>query len=473
MPSLPGREYCLFHDPEYWRENPDEVREAFYERVERALEGEKPLFCVGYHLPKIELKGKKFTSVYFNEAIFHEEAYFTGTEFDIADFSNAKFYGSVDFSNATFNDSASFVETKFYKYTSFEGAKFQGPVLFVDSEFREAVDFSNSLILSTALFQYVAFAEKPIFLPIEEDPERPWPIIHFDGLRFGPKGRLIFDGTDMSRVSFMFTDLSQHVEFRNVRWWEYEGAYVLADQILLILATNEKYARKYFKRYMKRTGYTWWGWWHMIKDVAFEDARVTLDNVLQEIRNLRDWHDKRMRYDEGGKFFISEMDTRRLVGHKIQIDNERARPVRGKSERLPMNPWNRLLNRLAFKTERFILKAYRDLCLYGESVARPIAWMIITVFTFALLYMLGSFLSPFHDILLFSWVFPSVILTEEFALLPFLLKFLKVLGISVLAFLQLQTPEGLLVVLERVLSIIINGGFVLALRRRLERRVRH
>ena len=42
MPALPGREYCLFHDPEYWREHPEEVRKAFYERVREAMANEGP-----------------------------------------------------------------------------------------------------------------------------------------------------------------------------------------------------------------------------------------------------------------------------------------------------------------------------------------------------------------------------------------------------------------------------------------------
>ena len=96
--------YCIFHHPEYWKEHKEEVRKKFMEKVEYAINNKKPLICIGYQLPKVDLSQKTFESlVYFTKAFFHEEA-----EFNFAIF----------FSDAYFH------ETKFSSYANFFGAEF-------------------------------------------------------------------------------------------------------------------------------------------------------------------------------------------------------------------------------------------------------------------------------------------------------------------------------------------------------------
>jgi hypothetical protein len=39
---------CIFHHETYWKENKDEVRKRFMEKVENAIKNKKPLFCISY-----------------------------------------------------------------------------------------------------------------------------------------------------------------------------------------------------------------------------------------------------------------------------------------------------------------------------------------------------------------------------------------------------------------------------------------
>ena len=58
-----------------------------------------------------------------------------------------------------------------------------------------------------------------------------------------------------------------------------------------------------------------------------------------------------MKYEESGKFFVGEMDTAKAMKNGI---------------------------------EKFVLEAYRLLCLYGESYVRPLIWITGMILFFAL-----------------------------------------------------------------------------------------
>jgi len=44
--------YCIFHHPTYWKENKEEVREKFMEKVNSALQKGEELICIGYNYQK-------------------------------------------------------------------------------------------------------------------------------------------------------------------------------------------------------------------------------------------------------------------------------------------------------------------------------------------------------------------------------------------------------------------------------------
>jgi hypothetical protein len=167
---------------------------------------------------------------------------------------------------------------------------------------------------------------------------------------------------------------------------------------------------------------------------------LTLDDVLAVYRGLRDNYDFHLRYEESGRFFINEMRLRRIVGNGHGG---------GKPHGLG---WIKL--ELSDIVDRGVMWAYEMLALYGESYTRPILWAI-------LLIVLSSLIRP-----LWLWMQNPGWMQE----LDFILKQVKT---SILVFFQLQWDTKTLTIVERLLSIPILGTLILALRRKLERRMRH
>jgi hypothetical protein len=167
---------------------------------------------------------------------------------------------------------------------------------------------------------------------------------------------------------------------------------------------------------------------------------LTLDNVLAVYRGLRDNYDYHLKYEESGRFFINEMRLRRVVG-------------KGYGGGKPHGLGGVKL-RLSDIVERGVMWAYEMLALYGESYTRPILWAI-------LLIVLSSLIRP-----LWLWMQNPGWVPE----LDFILKQVKT---SILVFFQLQWDTKTLTIAERLLSIPILGTLILALRRKLERRMRH
>ena len=440
-PALSERKkYCLFHDPDHWRENPDEVRQEFYELVRQAIENGEPLMCIGYHLPDIRLTDEELgVEVEFRAPVI---------------FRDAHFHGCADFS----------------------GAQFQG-----------YADFSGSTVLGKLLFKRDP-EHSPLFPLISSPSKLDLRVMaRFHSIRFklpekpGVEGRLIFDGVAMHRVSLMDTDLS-HVEFRDVDWWEFKGAYMTIGQAVFLIANSEEFTDEYcewagsswlkalilmLKRGLRRPSELLClpSALRYVKSMAEKARRerdelreecgkiarrygFTFDNVLQELRNLRDWHDRRMRYERGGRFFISEMDTKRWVGPRAaQQGAEKGR-----------------LKRFASWLERLIITFYRWLCLYGESMARPLAGLFLAWLVFGLFYAL--------------W--PPSVLQDVPGLLGLLsapqqlpLALYKGLELSFSALLQMPPPTSeASVVAERALSVLLMGSFLTALKRKLERKMR-
>jgi len=98
------------------------------------------------------------------------------------------------------------------------------------------------------------------------------------------------------------------------------------------------------------------------------------------------------------------------------------------------------------------MSVYELLCLYGESYTRTIVWILVTIPLFALV---------------------RPLLFEASSLVLNVNSFMDSLKISTAAFFQLYYDNDWLTIIERLLSISILGSFYIALRRKLERRIRH
>jgi len=446
---------CIFHHPEYWREHEDEVRKKFMEKVEDASNNKKPLFCISYNLPKINLSKKKFEApVYFAEAIFHEgakfceaefssaadfsdvaflsvadffrakfqyivdfayakfseadfsrvtfssRADFSGAMFSLADFSATTFLSRAEFGKTTFSSRADFFKTKFSE-ANFFGAWFS-EAYFIGATFSGAVAFDGVKFLGEVLFNQTTFLDAVSFVDSDFSPDvlekslDPYNCILFKHANFEMQERVVFDGCNMERVSFICTDL-ERIKFRNVKWKNFK----IYDEKLFLLKRSKEEARGKSDKEKEK---------NLVDIIIGED--LTLDNVLAIYRALRENYDYCLRYDESGKFFVNEM---------------------------------RLKKRLSNFVEKIIMSAYELLCLYGESYTRTIIWILATISLFALarLYMNAPIDS------------------------------LDSLKISTAAFFQLYYNSDPLTLTERLISIPILGSLYISLKRKLERKIRH
>jgi hypothetical protein len=111
----------------------------------------------------------------------------------------------------------------------------------------------------------------------------------------------------------------------------------------------------------------------------------------------------------------------------------------------------KLKKRFSNFTEKIVLSIYEQLCLYGESYRRTITWIFTTIPLFALARLLFEASPSSLDIN----------------------SLIDSLNNSIAAFFQLSNKDDPLTIMERVVSIPILGTFIIALRRKLERRIRH
>jgi len=151
---------------------------------------------------------------------------------------------------------------------------------------------------------------------------------------------------------------------------------------------------------------------------------ITPEHVQQiYVRLRRNLERSAGRYPEAGDFFINEKEMR------TQILQER-------------NKWPRLEN----LPEWFILKVYKWLALYGESIMLPVYWGLVAVIG---LWPLRAFSFRLQT-------------TDAKPYLDFLTE-------SVMAFFQMRSELGL-DILERLISVPILGSLFIALKRKFERR---
>ncbi|MCD6514116.1 MAG: pentapeptide repeat-containing protein [Candidatus Odinarchaeota archaeon] len=434
--------------------------------------------------------------IYFSNAVFTEEVYFheanflgivkfSGVTFSEVDFYKAIFSGEIDFTGAIFKEVAYFGEVLFLGSVRFDGARFLGSVSFKDADF------------------------SPDFLANCLDPYK---MISFRRVSFEVQKNVIFDGTDMRRVSFIHVDL-ERVRFRNVKWEEcYDGKLLILKNSwrekenffkekkkhLEILLNNEsklkeelrhKFNQLYkekevlermllenleiteadmtrlnilkrfldkdrWKKEVEKTLLNFNELRNEYNEKLVRDEDLTMDNVLTVLRGLRENYDYYLKYEESGKFFVEEMDLKRKLAFK-----KRTRSIS---------------SFFANFLESSILLLYRWLCLYGESIARPIIWIPVIILAFALTPVISIFLSTVSKLLLDQLNFPSFI---EFLLEHWNVNtakfFLTRLKISAEAFFQLKWDGKITTLIERLISIPTLGSLYISLKRKLERKIRH
>ncbi len=369
---------CLFHDESILRdnkpENKDKVIEKLNDRIDECIVNNEPLYCIGYYLPDIEIKREFKQPVWFSHCKF-QKANFFGYIFSAkVDFSGARFEAEVDFSGARFEAEVDFSGARFEAEVDFSGARFEAEVDFSGARFEAEVDFSGARFEAEADFYKVDFAAKAKFsstnFAVLADfyaadfaakanfsstnfaakakfyASRFAAEANFYAARFAAKshftgefqGRTYFDYVtfekpnevrfeidDMSRVSFMNTDITG-IRFSGKTRWSKDGQFKIIEEKEL----EEK--------------------------VQNHKKGLNLEEILSVYRNLRENYEIRRRYDEAGKFFIREMEIKRKYMEDKSKDSS-------KYEIKENNPVRRNIGSLT--------GWYHLLSNYGESLRRP------------------------------------------------------------------------------------------------------
>lgn len=323
----------------------------------------------------------------YHSTVFLDEVVFNGDKFKKhAEFGYVKFHKAVDFQGAIFEDSAHFQNSEFMQVGNFDGTSFSSILLFnvtkskclylsnatiselilshanVDlcqfwqSKIKNQADFSHSNFkhvdfrrcqildfadfsntsFETADFSYSLFSKNAHFVETKFESNA-----FFNYARFERPTEIIFQRTDLSRVSFVNTDISR-IHFG-------ENIIFGADKFTIF---DEKRLINY-KDYQKEN----------------KQSKVNLGNVLATYRSLRENYEFRLRYDEAGKFFMKEMELRRNYE-----ETEKG---------LEKQSWT--------KRNAFPIGLYFHLSTYGENEVKPLTGLaILFVISFSAWFIYSS-----------------------------------------------------------------------------------
>jgi len=248
-----------------------------YVYLEEALSDSKEHFCIFHERRKdkdVEEFHKKITT-----KIEREDFDFTGYFFLDESFKDVKFTKDAYFGGATFEDVASFNNSEFTRKIDFYRARFEGDADFSGATFTEKVGFRFTTFVEEANFKDVKFEEKANF-PINKF----FGIIDFINVRFEKEvsfeQAFFSDNTrirshpecNLSKASFYGSN-RERVDFSGSKW-------------------NDDNNREI---------------------IIFEESKGAIHfQALEEIyRRLKQSHQRFGNHDRAGKFYYSEMESRR------------------------------------------------------------------------------------------------------------------------------------------------------------------
>jgi uncharacterized protein YjbI with pentapeptide repeats len=330
-----------------------------------AIFNDKANFITAIFKDEVQFFSVKFNNeVYFRLVTLLAKANFSSTNFNkLADFSYAIFNNEAKFNSAKFQE-ADFINTKFYSPVSFRLARFQEAYFLGDgtvmTEFHGKADYSgarfqtvyfyNTNFLNEANFYHAAFQEANFF-EMSFNGETNFQFVLFEN---GEK--ILFDVKDLSKTSFMNTDITRVRFGANVNWGEGESnrIKVVDEEKLEEILNNHTYDDK-------------------VVQGKFEKSNIRLGGIITIYRNLRENYEYWFRYEEADKFFISEMEVKRNYREKM-VDGGKRYLI--KKNALP----RRVLS---------LTGLYHILLNYGQDYIRPGA-IALGVVLVPILYSVGQ-----------------------------------------------------------------------------------
>jgi uncharacterized protein YjbI with pentapeptide repeats len=287
--------------------------------------------------------GSKFSgNVDFNEARLSGEASFSGANFSgIAVFSGAEFSRGAAFNGAEFSGDADFWKAKFPREAHFGGAKFSGDAYFMEAEFSGNTHFEGAKFQQRADFSEVQTAKDAT--------------VDFQWVRFLKPQQVFFHHVDLSRWSFLDTDL-RRIDFDDVTWGTIPSISPLRSRRWIRRWERRHLSRRFLLRLLRlRLRLT------PTRTAIFDEIRVSKEKVKKArlakverlYRHLKQNYESQRDYGRAGDFYYGEMEMKRRQ----------------------LNP----LGQIPFWI-------YRILSGYGESYPRALFWLIVMWLLFAVLF---------------------------------------------------------------------------------------
>ena len=476
---------CKFHHKDYLTDaTKNDIEKLFQNRVTDSIRTGNGLLCIGYRLPSLkalkkipsidftinfdysefiledldimDLTFNKYVSfnlvtinntsifdrtifkdrVVFNHTKF-KNAYFRGTKFKKhVNFTNSKFhsvdfcyteFANVDFTNSEFKHDAFFIESEFLLESNFSNAKFKKSAEFENNKFKKHVNFTNSKFHS-ANFRYAQFTnvhfinsefennafftEAEFLLEADFSNAKFKKLANFTNIKFNHDAYIIFNG-NLSNVTFTDTDIKSVHFGTNVSW-------KLIDDLHNDHTQNTKKQNIDYKIYED------------LQLETKEDTKQNLESIKNIYRDLRDNYDRNLQYDISGQFFIREMELNRKYYQKNDI--------------IKKKHWLRRI----FS----IYGAYNLFAVYGQSWSRPICCGVILMIIAGIVFYFD------HDI-----VTNNTCNKHSYSIIS--------RALSILIPFNTSSCSNLFDDFFKLAFLPISATFFIALKRKLERKLRH
>jgi Pentapeptide repeats (9 copies) len=295
----------------------------------------------------------------FNSAEFSREANFISTMFSaLANFNSAEFSEEARFYSAKFSGEASFNSAKFSREANFSSAKFSAPANFNLAEFSAPASFNSAKFSEEARFYSAKFSGEANFNSAKFSGEANFKsefkdMAYFSYVLFEDGKKILFEAEDLSRVSFMNTDITRVRFSDRARWGTLKDKFKVIEEEMLEEDVRKK-----------------------------SPQRVSLGTVMAVYRNLRENYEYRLRYDEAGEFFIKEMELKRKYREENADENEKNALGNTTGSKVVRNGWPR--------RNLSLTGLYYHLSRYGENLLRPTLVGVAIVFGSTLFWLIQN-----------------------------------------------------------------------------------
>jgi Pentapeptide repeats (9 copies) len=302
-----------------------------------------------------------FTKIFFQKMQFYENANYNNTKFyDYTSFQETLFYRNAYFVNAYFDIDVKFINTVFNEYSIFEDIKFCGLVNFNKVLFNKNTSFKNAQFCDNTDFRKTQFNQSANFENTEF-----LQYTDFQGTRF------------CSNTYFESAKFYQHANFRGIQF--YEDAHFQKSQFY-------HYAEFDNSCFFGLTSFSL----SCFKDDAnFGEVSFAKVPVLSGAKCDGTWifSKKEQHWPQTGE------QTTEIEAQHIEI---RYAQLRKRMEELKLHDYELFFHGKELEAKsrnphetwykRLLYKAYGRLSDYGQSIAKPLLAVALSMAVFAALY---------------------------------------------------------------------------------------